>query len=165
MKAIFLNPAGRRRRARRPVRRKAARKSVRVSTVKRRRRSSGRRRSSRRRVYRNPSFGGITKGLDIQGALLAVAGAAGAKFLVNKMNIADPKMKAGATLAAGVAMGMLPIGPMRSKLALGGQIAGISMLLNEFMPGTFADDAGVYAAEDTGVFQGLSVEPAAGSGW
>lgn len=117
---------------------------------RRRRRSSGRPR--RRRYYRrNPSFG--LKGLDLQSAALAVVGAAVAKMVVARLPIADSKIRAAATLGVGVAFNMVPGIPMglRNKLSLGAQIAGVSALLSEFMPGVFA---GVAEVSDVAMLSG-----------
>ncbi len=104
-----------------------------------------RRRSFRRRRYsRNPA--GL-RGLQIKDALIAVLGAAATKFIVARLPMAlDPKLKAAATIGVGVGIGMVPVGSpsLRRQLSLGGQIAGVSMLLSEFMPGAFGyGDAGI----------------------
>lgn len=120
---------------------------------RRRRRSSGRRGGFRRRYRRNPSFG--LKGLDLQTAVLAVAGAAVAKMLVARfVPSADGKVRAAATLGAGLAFNMIPVGSasLRNKLSLGAQIAGVSALLSEFMPGVFA---GVESVSDVAMLSGV----------
>lgn len=126
-----------------------------------RRRSSPRRRTYRRRYRRNPSFK-LMKGLDIQTAATAAAGGALAKFLTTQLaarvpQLADPKIKAIATLGVGVAIQALPLGSpsMRKTLGLGGQIAGITSLLAELMPGTFG---AVVDASDVNVLSAGTLE-------
>lgn len=144
--AYLINPS--RRKRRRTTRRRRARRNPAafMPNPKRRRRSSHRRRTSRRHYRRNPGLPSFARGLDIQKAALIVVGAAGAKFLANQLAArfpqlgGDPKIKAAVTLGLGVAMGkFLPIGgAMRSSLALGGQVAGVSGLLASVAPQFFA---------------------------
>lgn len=141
--AYLINPSRRRKRRTSRPRRRVRRNPGAIMNPKRRRRSTSRR-SSRKHYRRNPGLP-FARGLDIQKAAAIVAGIAASKFIASKLaeripQLADPKIKAAATLAIGVALGkFLPLPGLKASVGLGGQVAGVSGLLATVAPQFFGE--------------------------